>query len=115
MWWSEERVGVTRNRSGVGCVEQRMNTTNPAHRYHDPVTALFAAALDGDHYAEHELRDLAVHDDHAADALCALAHSDSANIPGPVCPADIAATDQVIAAVLESVAAAVQRAEPVSS
>ena len=87
-----------------------MNATNPAHRHRDPVTALFAAALDGDHHAEHELRDLAVHDDRAADALCALAYANTSDITGPPSPADIAATDQVIAAVLELAGAAVQRA-----
>ena len=42
-----------------------MNATNPDHRHGDLVTALFAAALNGDHHAEHDLGDLAVHDDRA--------------------------------------------------
>jgi len=93
------------NRSVVGCVEQRMNATRPPHSYGDAVTALFAAALDGEHHAEHELRDLAVHDERAADALCALVYAEAPDTAGPRCPADVAATDQVVAAVLESVGA----------
>jgi hypothetical protein len=109
-----DALGSLGNRATAGCVEQRMNATNPAHRHRDLMTALFAAALDGEHHAEHELRILAAHNGRAADALCALAYAGGSETVGPRCPADVAATDQVIAAVLESIGAAVQRAEPAS-
>lgn len=87
-----------------------MNATRLPHSYRDAVTALFAAALDGEHDAEHELRGLAVHDDRAADALCALAYASTSDITRPPTPADVAATDQVVAVVLELAGAVVRRA-----
>jgi hypothetical protein len=78
-----------------------MTTTQP--RSPDSVTTLFAAALHGNVSAEHELRELALADDVAADALCALAYVDASDDTGPAPATDIAATDQVIAAVLEVV------------
>ncbi|MEJ2862171.1 hypothetical protein [Actinomycetospora flava] len=70
--------------------------------HRDPVATLFAAALDGDARAEHALRELARTDDLAADALCALA-SCEVDDADPTHPADVAAIDQLIAAVLEAV------------
>ena len=87
-----------------------MTATNPAHRHRDPVTVLFAAALDGDYDAEHELRGLDVHDDHPADALCALSCVNTSDITASPSSGDIAATDQVIAAVLELAGATAPRA-----
>lgn len=91
-----------------------MNTTHhPAADHHpaggrpwraqDAVAVLFAAALDDDLEAEHELRRLAIDSDHAADALAAVAwaHALGASRRRPPSPSEIASTDQLIAAVLE--------------
>ena len=86
-----------------------MTNTESFCRHRDPVAAAFAAALDGDVRAECELRELAVHHDRAADALCALAYSEALEDPQPVRPSDVAATDQMIAAVLEAVAGTARR------
>jgi hypothetical protein len=77
-----------------------MTTTRPRPRNH--VTTLFAAALHGNVIAEHELRELAMNDDHAAEALCALVHVDPPDHTGSAPAAEIAVTDQVVAAVLEA-------------
>lgn len=69
----------------------------------DPVSAAFASALDGDVRGEDQLRALAVHHDRAVDALFALVSREALGDPSPVRPADVAATDQMIAAVLETV------------
>jgi hypothetical protein len=87
-----------------------MTNAQTACRRRDPIAAAFAAALDGDVRAECELRELAVHHDRAADALCALAHREALEDPRPASPADVAATDQMIAAVLEAVAGTAHRA-----
>jgi hypothetical protein len=84
-----------------------MTNTESARRHRDPVTIAFAAALDGDVRAECLLKELAVHHDRAADALCALAYKEHSR---PVRPEDVAATDQMIASVLEAVAGATRRA-----
>ncbi|GLZ50064.1 hypothetical protein Acsp06_62490 [Actinomycetospora sp. NBRC 106375] len=70
----------------------------------DRTIALFAAALDGDAQAERTLRELALTDDLAAEALCAVAYSEALDDAEPTRPADVAATDQMIAAVFEAVA-----------
>lgn len=68
------------------------------------IAVLFAAALDGDTRAEDELRRLAIHSDRAGDALAAVGYShglsESKREPSP---SDVAATDQLIAAVLAAV------------
>lgn len=86
-----------------------MTNTESFCRHRDPVSAAFAAALDGEVRAECELRELAVHHDRAADALCALAYSEAIEDPRPVSPANVAATDQMIAAVFEAVAGTAHR------
>lgn len=91
-----------------------MNTPHPAadhpsggspRRAQDAVAVLFAAALDDDLAAEHELRRLAIDSDHAADALAAVAwaHALSESRRRPPSPSEIASTDQLIAAVLDAV------------
>ena len=75
-------------------------------RPRDPVTALFAAALDGDTRAEDELRELAHRDNRSADALAAIAYAAGLETrrfqPAP-CVADIAAADQTLAACLSRI------------
>ena len=83
------------------------STSSHPRRSRDAVAALFAAALDGDTYAENELRRLALHSDRAGDALAAVGYSrglSASRRPEPS-PAEVAATDQLIAAVLAAVAA----------
>lgn len=77
-----------------------MTELPPSRRQRGPVTVLFAAALHGDIRAEDELRELAVVSDRAAEALCALAYA--VDVPEPR-PADVAATDQMVAAVIEAI------------
>jgi hypothetical protein len=93
----------------LGGVEPGMTNAPSACRRRDPIAAAFAAALEGDVRAEFELRELAVHHDRAADALCALAYREALEDPRPVCPANVAATDQMIAAVLQAVAGTAHR------
>ncbi|MFC5138311.1 hypothetical protein ACFPK1_08730 [Actinomycetospora rhizophila] len=80
-----------------------MTTSEAGHLHRDQVCTLFALALDGHSRAEDELRELAVHHDGAAELLGVLACSDANVHTGAPRPADVAATDQVIAAVLEAV------------
>lgn len=80
-----------------------MTQSRLRRRARGSVTLLFAAALDGHPGTEHDLRELARTDDLAADALCALAVVTRGDAVAAG-PADIAATDQMIAAVLEAVA-----------
>ena len=93
-----------------------MNSTNHSAGHHqaaggcpertdDAVTVLFAAALEDDLRAEHELRLLALHSDHAADALAAVAYAHGLRESRalPPSPSEIASTDQLIAAVLDAV------------
>lgn len=75
-----------------------MTTVHPTCRARDPLTLMFAAALDGDLRAEDKLRALAIDNDRAADALVALACAETVDLTRP---ADIAATDQMIAAILD--------------
>lgn len=95
------------NRPIASSVKLRMTDLAPNRRHRDPVTALFATALNGDVSAEHELGELAVLDDRAAEALCALVCSEVVAMPDAR-PSDVAATDQMIAAVLEAVASTPQ-------
>lgn len=80
-----------------------MTELPPSRRQRGPVTVLFAAALHGDIRSEDELRTLAIHDDHAAEALCALAFGEAPDATQPLRPVDVAATDQMIASVLDAV------------
>lgn len=80
-----------------------MTTSEPSRPQRDHVCTLFALALDGHDCAEDKLRELAVHHDGAAELLGVLACSDTPVHTGAPRPADVAATDQVIAAVLDAV------------
>lgn len=81
-------------------VNTRMTARASSRRHRDPITGLFASALGGDIRAEHDLRELAVHNDRAAEALCALAYA--ADIPDAR-PADVAVTERTVAAVIDAI------------
>ena len=69
-------------------------------RWRDPVTALFAAALDGNWDAESALRELALDDDRASEAYLAIVGAAVAeSLRHQSAAVDVASCDQVMAAV----------------